>query len=91
MLGRRWSLARGVNKTERVQLIDGLGLAGIVTFGGFDVIGSDDSSMGYQLSVRPVSAPITVIQRGSHLVRSTRRGFCFSGTVGMVGGLKQCC
>lgn len=28
MLGRRWSLARGVNKTERVQLIDGLGLAG---------------------------------------------------------------
>jgi hypothetical protein len=28
MLGRRWSLARGVNKTERVQLIDGLGHAG---------------------------------------------------------------
>lgn len=44
MLGRRWSLAGGLSKTEWVQLIDRLGLAG-TSRGAMDIVGGINTGL----------------------------------------------
>lgn len=51
MLGMRWSLARGLSKTEQAQLTDGLGLAG-TSKGAMDIGEGIDRGLGQSTELK---------------------------------------